>query len=117
VSPPNEHIQGSQWWTRYQPVSYNLTSRSGTYAGFVDMTKRCKAVGVEVIADAVINHMASSPSGTAYGVAGTSFYGRAFEPYGYDLSLMHHLDGNTETNCAVTNYDDATNVQQCDLVG
>ncbi len=22
VSPPNEHITGSQWWTRYQPVSY-----------------------------------------------------------------------------------------------
>ena len=21
ISPPMEHIQGGQWWTRYQPVS------------------------------------------------------------------------------------------------
>jgi alpha-amylase len=112
-----EHIQGSQWWTRYQPVSYNLTSRSGNYEEFVDMTQRCKAVGVEVIADAVINHMAASPSGTAYGIAGTSYYGRSFEPYGYNSGLMHHLSGNNASNCAVTDYTDATNVQQCDLVG
>lgn len=24
VSPPAEHIQGSQWWTSYQPVSYKI---------------------------------------------------------------------------------------------
>ena len=29
VSPPQEHIPGSEWWTRYQPVSYILSSRSG----------------------------------------------------------------------------------------
>ena len=27
VSPPNEHIQGPTWWTRYQPVSYKMESR------------------------------------------------------------------------------------------
>ena len=34
VSPPQEHIQGSQWWTRYQPVSYQLVSRSGDETAF-----------------------------------------------------------------------------------
>ena len=29
VSPPNEHITTSQWWARYQPVSYMLESRGG----------------------------------------------------------------------------------------
>jgi hypothetical protein len=29
VSPAHEHIQGGEWWTRYQPVSYKLESRSG----------------------------------------------------------------------------------------
>lgn len=29
ISPPNEHIQGDAWWSRYQPVSYLLESRSG----------------------------------------------------------------------------------------
>jgi hypothetical protein len=29
VSPAQEHIVGPQWWTDYQPVSYNLTSKRG----------------------------------------------------------------------------------------
>ncbi|MCD0485075.1 glycosidase, partial [Streptacidiphilus sp. ASG 303] len=29
VSPPQEHIQGSQWWTSYQPVSYRIAGRLG----------------------------------------------------------------------------------------
>ena len=40
VSPPNEHIQGSQWWTRYQPVSYELTSRGGNRSEFIGMVQR-----------------------------------------------------------------------------
>lgn len=27
VSPPQESIQGAQWWTSYQPVSYKLDSK------------------------------------------------------------------------------------------
>ena len=48
---------------------------------------------------------------------GTAFYGRSFAPFGYDATLMHHADGNTATNCAVTDYNDAYSVQHCDLVG
>lgn len=55
ISPPQEHIAGSQWWTRYQPVSYQLTSRSGNEAEFIDMVKRCASAGVDIYADAVIN--------------------------------------------------------------
>ena len=57
VSPPNEHIQGGQWWTRYQPVSWKLESRSGNRDQFASMVRRCNAAGVNVIADLVINHM------------------------------------------------------------
>ena len=51
VSPPNEHVMVHKeyerpWWERYQPVSYKLTSRSGSEAEFKDMVHRCKAVGV-----------------------------------------------------------------------
>src|SRR5512136_2334137 len=48
VSPPNEHalVTGYPWWQRYQPVSYQIVSRSGTRAEFADMVSRCKAVGV-----------------------------------------------------------------------
>ena len=47
------------WDTRYQPTSYLLNSRSGNEAAFVDMTKRCRAVGVDIIVDVVLNHMAN----------------------------------------------------------
>lgn len=45
VSPANEHnIFDDQrsWMERYGPMSYNLTTRSGTESAFADMTRRCK---------------------------------------------------------------------------
>ena len=77
------------------------------------MVQRCAVAGVAVIADAVVNHMAASPTGgsSAVGTAGTSYYGRSFAPYDYDPTKMHHTDGDTAvTNCAVTDYDNADNV-------
>jgi hypothetical protein len=44
VSPPTDHIKGSQWWTRYQPVTYSLISRSGNGSQFKDMVNRCRKV-------------------------------------------------------------------------
>ena len=118
VSPAMEHIQGDTWWTRYQPVSYKIQSRSGNETEFKDMTSRCAKAGVSIIADAVINHMAEAPSsGESQGIAGTSFNGRSFEPYDYDPSNTHHYDGNDNANCVINNYDDQNNVQQCDLDG
>lgn len=52
VSPVNEYIVIMQstvqrpWWERYQPVSYNIVSRSGNEAQFRSMVDRCNAVGV-----------------------------------------------------------------------
>src|SRR5690554_5556068 len=52
VSPPQKSITGSQWWTRYQPVSYAIEGRSGTRAEFANMVSRCNAVGVDIYVDA-----------------------------------------------------------------
>lgn len=48
VSPPQEHPVSlyNSWTERYQPVSYDLESRSGTKAQFVDMVRQCNEVGV-----------------------------------------------------------------------
>ncbi|WP_196139552.1 alpha amylase C-terminal domain-containing protein [Aliikangiella sp. G2MR2-5] len=70
ISPPNEHINHSTWWARYQPVSYQLNSRSGSEAELQDMIQRCHAVGVKIYADLVINHTAAWNSGGT-GTAGT----------------------------------------------
>jgi alpha-amylase len=57
TSPPQEHVAGYQWWTSYQPVGYAIDSKLGTRADFADMVARCDAVGVQVIADAVVDHL------------------------------------------------------------
>ena len=114
VSPPNEHavIGGYPWWQRYQPVSYRLDrSRSGTLAQFQDMVARCAAVGVDIYADAVVNHMAAD-SGILGGVgsAGSPYQKYAYPAVPYGASDFH-------LPCAVSNYQDAANVQDCELSG
>lgn len=110
VSPPQEHAvlpgSGYPWWQRYQPVSYTLHSRSGTRAAFVDMVDRCAAAGVDVYVDAVINHMTA---GSGTGSDGT-VYTKYDYPGLYDRADFH-------PPCAVTNYQDAENVQDCELLG
>ena len=97
ISPPNEHITGSAWWTRYQPVSYALVSRSGNESAFEDMVSRCAAAGVDVYVDAVLNHMAA---GSGVGVAGTTFGGRAY--LNYTADEFHHDAGSESSNCVVS---------------
>lgn len=55
VSPPGEHISGTQWWTDYQPVSYTLTSKRGSRAQFASMVTTCHAAGVKVIVGAALD--------------------------------------------------------------
>lgn len=59
LSPVVEHVRGHQWWTKYQPISYGLETRSGTAAEFRQMVADCRAAGVEVIVDLILNHMAT----------------------------------------------------------
>ena len=116
VSPPNEHNWVASgdgapypWWMRYQPVSYNLDrSRSGTRAEFQDMVNRCNAVGVGIYVDAVINHMSG-------GTGGTSSAGRSWSHHNYP-GLYGPGDFHSPV-CAITNYGDAGNVQNCELSG
>jgi alpha-amylase len=112
VSPPTEHIQGSQWWTRYQPVTYTLTSRSGNEAQFKDMIHRCAAVNVSIVVDAVINHMAA---GSGTGIAGSAYGSRQYPFYG--PQDFHHNSNSVTSNCQVNDYTNKYNVQYCDLVG
>lgn len=114
VSPPNEHAviseMGFPWWQRYQPVSYKLVSRSGDRAQFTRMVDRCKAAGVDIYADAVINHMAAIEQGV--GSAGTRFR-RYHYPGLYQYSDFHpcrtpinYLDHNAVTRCELSGLPD-----------
>ncbi|MFD0006617.1 alpha-amylase family protein [Streptomyces sp. NPDC127178] len=107
VSPPAEHIQGSQWWTSYQPVSYKIAGRLGDRTAFQNMVNTCHAAGVKVVADTVINHM-SAGSGTGTG-------GSSYTKYNYP-GLYSSFDFD-DCTAQITNYADRTNVQNCELVG
>jgi len=109
VSPPQEHslTPNRDWSERYQPVSYSLArSRSGTEAEFVDMVNRCQTAGVGIVVDAVINHMTNFPS------PGVGSNGTAYTKYQYP-GLWSQTDFHTP--CAITNYQSAANVQDCEL--
>src|SRR5881396_1221614 len=109
VSPPEEHsiTPNHDWSERYQPVSYSIArSRSGTGAEFADMVQRCAAMGVGIYVDAVINHMTNYPS-PGVGSNGTA-YTKYDYPGLYTVSDFH-------TPCTVNNYQDAANVQDCEL--
>jgi alpha-amylase len=111
VSPPQEHsiTPTHDWSERYQPVSYSIArSRSGDSTQFVDMVNRCKAVGVGIYVDAVINHMTNFPS------PGVGSNGTAYTKYSYPgLYTPADFHG----TCTVTDYQSAANVQDCELLG
>ena len=63
--PPQDHITGAAWWVHYQPTSYSLNSYMGNRAQFANMVATCNQAGVNVVTDAVLNHMAGS-GGVSY---------------------------------------------------
>lgn len=106
VSPATENIQGGQWWTSYQPVSYKLQNRLGDEAQFASMVSTCHNAGVKVIADAVINHMTA---GSGTGTAGSSYTKYNYPGY-YEDQDFHTC------RQPITDYQDRSNVQNCELV-
>lgn len=128
ISPPMESVQGTQWWTVYQPISYDLNSRFGTREELSNMIKTCAANNVGVIADVVLNHTTGSDVSWVddqEGVAGTKYngtYGRypAMGLYNFAESGNNHQYGYTTGDfhdCTKTigDYTNANEVQNCRL--
>ncbi|QXD16432.1 alpha-amylase family protein [Rhodocaloribacter litoris] len=115
VSPPTENAVVEDpprpWWERYQPVSYRLENRSGDRAAFAGMVARCKAAGVDLYVDAVLNHMTGVYSGR--GTAGSTFSEYDY-PGLYDYDDFHHC-GLTE-NDDIRDFNDPEQVRNCELV-
>jgi alpha-amylase len=108
ISPPQEHVvlPGHPWWQDYQPVSYRLDSRRGDRAALAAMVQACHRAGVRVYADAVVNHMSAQQAGT--GSAGTDFTHYAYPD---------QPAGSFHPACAVQDYGDRAQVQDCELLG
>ncbi len=112
TSPPQEHIRGAAWWTVYQPVSYQIESRLGSREQFRNMVSTCAEHDVDIIADAVINHMTAQDSGTGY--AGTEFTKYEY-PGLYTRADFHNC--NLTPNDQIADYKNLAQVQTCELLG
>jgi alpha-amylase len=109
---PIEH----PWWDVYQPVDYNLTSRFGNEQQFKHMVSTCRAAGVKVIVDAVINHMTGQGHKSYGGVEYTHF---SYPDYGYD-NFHHKGTGPNDCDSAdggVDDYNDYHQLTRCELLG
>lgn len=93
---------------RYQPVSYNIVTRSGTEAAFTDMTRRCNAVGVRIYIDLLLNHM-SATTGTGTGGSTSNAATRSFPAVPYTNDDFH-------TPCEI-DWNSADSIRRCELVG
>ncbi|MGE5657959.1 MAG: alpha-amylase [Actinomycetota bacterium] len=116
VSPPSEHrvLKDFSWEQRYQPVSYKLQSRSGSRAEFAEMVSRCKAAGVDIYVDAIINHTTGvlEPGQVEKGSAGSTF--GYFDYPAFKIGDFHHCGRNS--NDALQNWYDRWEVQNCRLL-
>ncbi len=107
VSPPQEHIQGSQWWTSYQPVSYKIAGRLGNRSQFQNMVNTCHSAGVKVVVDSVINHMTA---GSGTGTGGSTYTH-------YDYPGVYSAADMDDCTRDISDYQDAWEVQHCELLG
>ncbi|XP_063363915.1 alpha-amylase 4N-like [Cydia amplana] len=118
ISPPSEnliiHLDNGKrtWYERYQVMSYKLTTRSGNVEDFLNMTRRCNKVGVRIYADVVVNHMTGdNPNNVGTAGSTADFKNYSYPAVPYSREHFHY------PYCSVENYNDASQVRSCDLVG
>ncbi|XP_041458714.1 alpha-amylase-like [Lytechinus variegatus] len=128
ISAPNEHrvitspeSWGVQrpWYESYQPISYQLVSRRGNEAEFIDMVERCNAVNVRIYVDAVVNHMCGGDTKSNESCGDSKFDASAYSfPGLYDISQFNVPTGQCPTgDGAVNDYNSKEIVRNCNLVG
>jgi alpha-amylase len=124
VAPPQDSLKRTElgngsdtilhpWWEVYQPVDYRLTSRMGNEAQFKAMVATCRAAGVKVYVDAVINHM----TGQGHVSYGGVEYTKYDYPGLYADANFHHPGSGCPTTGGIDDFNDYTQVFKCELVG
>lgn len=115
VSPIHENVvlqdEGRPWYERYQPISYKIATRSGNDVAFIDMVERCNRVGVRTYVDIVPNHM-TAKTGKIVGTGGSTadVDKRHYPAIPFEAEHFH-------SECTINNYQNATEVRDCELVG
>lgn len=115
VSPVTENVvvSGRPWWERYQPISYEMETRSGTELDFREMVYKCNEAGVRVFVDVVLNHMAAG-DGDVVGTGGRVATPSELQYPVFNEEDFHpqcHIDNNRSDtnalrNCRLTAFPD-----------
>ncbi|XP_065083097.1 alpha-amylase A-like [Ochlerotatus camptorhynchus] len=119
LSPVNENVivqlgNNRPWWERYQPISFKVATRSGNEQDFLDMSRRCNAVGVRLYVDIIINHMAAHPDD---GSVGTGTAGSTATPRDRDYPAVPFTILDFNPSCSITDWGDAWQIRNCELLG
>lgn len=133
VAPPQDSLKRTElgngsdtdlhpWWEVYQPVDYGLTSRMGSKAQFKAMVKTCRKAGVKVIVDAVINHMTGQGALSYGGVTYSKYrYGTLYGPTNFHSYPQNcpiaPTAGSADREGSIEDFNDYTQVFNCELVG
>ena len=56
ISPVQEDRGISDWWDRYQPISFEIGNILGSREDLIQLGNRCRRVGIGLIADIVVHH-------------------------------------------------------------
>lgn len=115
VAPPQDSLtrEGHPWWEVYQPVDYGLTSRMGNEEQFRAMVATCRAAGVKVYVDAVINHT-TGQGDVSYG--GVSYSHFSYPDYGY-ADFHHYPVDCPEPDNGIHDWNSFQEVTHCELLG
>ena len=122
ISPPQENalFPMNPWWDRYQPVSYRILSRGGNENEFRAMVERCRAAGVGIVVDAVLNHTATNVT-QRDGVNGRGFGGTVYQKHSipgiYGPGDYHYCHGGPSTNNLLVDFGNRSDVENCELLG
>ncbi|KAG8035239.1 hypothetical protein G9C98_001729 [Cotesia typhae] len=119
VSPVQENVVVPKrpWWERYQPISYQWTTRSGNETQFRDMVTRCNKAGVKIYVDVIINHMSANPENLTEKKTASGTGNSTADLGARNYSAVPYNNSDFHAPCSIDNWNDPFQVRNCELVG
>jgi alpha-amylase len=113
VSPVHDSSKDENfsWYMRYQPVSYEIASRSGSVEEFQKMITSCHQHKIRIYVDVVLNHMATGEN-QIFGYSGSSA-----EPSILQYPAISYGPEDFNEFCLILNKSDAFEIRNCRLDG
>lgn len=63
ISPVQPCKEGNEWWTVYQPKSFNIGNKYGSKEELIKLCIKANELNIKIIADVICNHVANAGGG------------------------------------------------------